>query len=62
VPVLQLVNAEPTDLQTLTLHAGAFNFIIELTGITRHVSKCEEAVDAIAACALVPRINLVAFS
>jgi len=57
------INAEPTDLQALTLHAGAFNFVIELTGITRHVSKREEAVDAIAAaCALIPRINSITFS
>ena len=57
------INAEPTDLKALTLHAGAFNFVIELTGITRHVSKREEAVDAIAAaCALVPRINSMTFS
>ena len=45
------INSEPTDLAGLTLHAGAFNFAVELTGITRHVSKREEAVDAIlAAC------------
>jgi acetylornithine deacetylase len=57
------VNCEPTDLQALTLHAGAFNFVIELQGITRHVSKREEAVDAIAAAvALVPRINGITFS
>lgn len=57
------INAEPTDLQALTLHAGAFNFVIELTGITRHISKREEAIDAIAAaCALVPRINSITFS
>ena len=57
------INAEPTDLQALTLHAGAFNYVIELTGITRHVSKREEAVDAIAAaCTLVPRINSITFS
>ena len=30
---------EPTDLQALTLHAGTFNFVIELVGATRHVSK-----------------------
>ena len=46
---------EPTDLQALTMHAAAFTFIIELTGITRHLSKREEAVDAIvAACDLDP--------
>ena len=55
--------AEPTDLAALTMHAGAFNFIVELTGSTRHVSKREEATDAIAAaCALVPRINAAVFS
>ena len=58
-----LVNAEPTDLGALTLHAGTFNFEIELEGITRHVSKREEAVDAVAAAAaLVPRINSITFS
>src|SRR5204862_1923790 len=37
--------------------------MIELTGITRHVSKREEAVDAIAAATrLIPRINALAFS
>ena len=57
------INAEPTDLQALTLHAGAFNFVVELTGVTRHVSKREEAVDAIAAAAaLIPRINAMTFS
>ena len=43
------VVAEPTDLAALTMHAGAFNFAVELTGATRHVSKREEAVDALAA-------------
>lgn len=57
------VNCKPTDLQALTLHAGAFNFVIELEGITRHISKREDAVDAIAAAAaLVPRINAMTFS
>jgi acetylornithine deacetylase len=56
------INAEPTDLSGLTLHAGAFNFVVELTGITRHVSKREQAVDAlVAACALVPRIDAITF-
>jgi acetylornithine deacetylase len=45
------INAEPTDLQAITMHAAAFTFIIELTGVTRHLSKREEAVDAFpAAC------------
>lgn len=57
------INAEPTDLQALTLHAGAFNYVIELTGITRHISKREEAVDAIAIAAeIIPRINGITFS
>jgi acetylornithine deacetylase len=57
------INMEPTDLNGLTLHAGAFNVTIELTGITRHVSKREEAVDAIAAaCTLVPRFDALTFS
>ncbi len=57
------VNSEPTDLAGMTLHAGAFNWIVELTGLTRHVSKREEAVDAIAAATrLVPRVNALTFS
>ncbi|MCO5089571.1 M20/M25/M40 family metallo-hydrolase [Bosea sp. (in: a-proteobacteria)] len=57
------VNSEPTDLQALTMHAGSFVFVIELIGKTRHLSKREEAVDAIAAaCDLVPRLNGMKFS
>ena len=57
------INAEPTDLQALTMHAAAFTFIIELTGVTRHLSKREESVDAImAACELIPRLNAMTFS
>jgi acetylornithine deacetylase len=57
------VNGEPTDLQALTMHAAAFTFIIELVGNTRHLSKRDEAVDAIvAACDLVPRLNAMHFS
>ena len=57
------VNSEPTDLQALTMHAAAFVFVIELVGDTRHLSKREEAVDAIvAACDLVPRLNALKFS
>ncbi len=57
------VNMEPTDLNGMTLHAGSFNITIELTGETRHMSKREEAVDAIAAAAaLIPRINGLTFS
>jgi acetylornithine deacetylase len=57
------VNAEPTDLAAMTMHAAAFTFVIELVGATRHLSKREEAVDAIAAaCDLIPRLNAMTFS
>jgi len=57
------INSEPTDLAALTMHAAAFTFTVELTGKTRHMSKREEAVDAIAAaCDLVPRLNAMKFS
>ncbi len=57
------INSEPTDLQAVTMHACAFTYIIELTGNTRHLSKREQAVDAIiAACDLVPRLNAMTFS
>ncbi|SOH92212.1 acetylornithine deacetylase [Monaibacterium marinum] len=56
------VNSEPTDIAAMTLHAGAFSFQIELTGDTRHLSKREQACDALAAAAaLVPRINNLTF-
>lgn len=57
------INSEPTDLMALSMHAAAFTFIIELVGITRHLSKREEAVDALAAaCDLIPRLNAMTFS
>ncbi|MEP6702320.1 MAG: M20/M25/M40 family metallo-hydrolase, partial [Betaproteobacteria bacterium] len=57
------INSEPTDVQALTMHACAFTYVIELVGITRHLSKREEAVDAIAvACDLIPRLNAMKFS
>lgn len=57
------INSEPTDLQAITMHACAFTFVIELTGNTRHLSKREQAVDAImAATDLIPRINAMSFS
>lgn len=57
------INSEPTDLAALTMHAASFGFTIELLGKTRHLSKREEAVDAIAAaCDLVPRLNAMKFS
>jgi acetylornithine deacetylase len=57
------VNAEPTDLAAMTMHAAAFTFVVELFGDTRHLSKREEAVDAIAAaCEAIPRLNALTFS
>ena len=57
------INSEPTDLVALAMHACAFSYLIELTGVTRHLSKREEAVDAIvAACDLIPRLNAMKFS
>ncbi len=57
------VNCEPTDLKAITMHAAAFMFDITLEGVTRHMSKREEAVDALlAACELVPELTGLAFS
>ena len=57
------INAEPSDLQAITMHAAAFTFVIELEGVTRHLSKREAAVDAIlAACELVPELTGLTFS
>jgi len=36
------INAEPTDLVALTMHAAAFVFTVELIGRTRHMSKRED--------------------
>ncbi len=57
------INSEPSDLVAVTMHAAALSYVIELTGDTRHLSKREEAVDAIAAaCDIIPRINAMTFS
>lgn len=57
------VNCEPTDLAALTTHAGALQFEVELRGATRHMSKREEAADALAAAAdLVPVLNALVFA
>ena len=56
------INSEPTDIRAMTMHAGTFTFVIELFGQSRHLSKREEAVDAIAAaCELIPRLNAMRF-
>ncbi|MFD1911193.1 M20 family metallopeptidase [Halodurantibacterium flavum] len=57
------INAEPSDLQAITMHAAAFTFVVELEGVTRHLSKREAAVDAIrAACDLIPELTDLTFS
>lgn len=57
------INSEPSDLKAITMHAEAFTFVIELEGSTRHLSKREEAVDAIrAACDLIPVLTDLTFS
>ena len=38
---------EPTDLSLLTMHAGTFEFRIDIYGRTRHLSKMEEGVSAL---------------
>jgi acetylornithine deacetylase len=41
------INGEPTDLSLMTLHAGAFEVVIHVYGVSRHLSKAEEGVNAI---------------
>lgn len=41
------VVGEPTDLALMTLHAANVEFAVTTTGVTRHMSKAEEAVSAI---------------
>ncbi|GFZ49535.1 hypothetical protein JCM24511_07655 [Saitozyma sp. JCM 24511] len=56
------VNCEPSDLKAITMHAESLVFRIELTGVTRHMSKREDATDAIMATTdLVPRLNSLVF-
>ncbi|MDP0926730.1 M20/M25/M40 family metallo-hydrolase [Paracoccus onubensis] len=57
------VNCEPSDLVAVTMHSAALKFQINLIGDTRHLSKREDAVDAVmAGCDLVPRLNAMTFS
>lgn len=41
------INGEPTDLSLLTLHAGAIEIAIHVYGVSRHLSKAEEGVNAV---------------
>lgn len=41
------INGEPTDLSLLTTHAGTLELQIDVYGISRHMSRAEEGVNAI---------------
>lgn len=57
------VVGEPTELTLLTRHAASFVFDIWVFGQTRHLSKREEGVDAIAKMELLlPRLRTLKFS
>jgi len=57
------VVGEPTELTLLTRHAASFVFEIWVTGRTRHLSKREEGIDAIAKLeAILPRLRAMEFS
>lgn len=57
------VVGEPTELTLLTRHAASFVFEIWVAGKTRHLSKREEGVDAIAKIdELLPRLRTMEFS
>lgn len=43
----RFIVGEPTDLTLLTMHAGSIELTVTVRGRTRHLSKMEEAVDAI---------------
>ncbi len=57
------VVGEPTELTLLTRHSASFVFEITVFGRTRHLSKREEGIDAIAqAEKLLPRLRSMTFS
>ena len=54
---------EPTDLAVMTLHAANAEFAVHTFGVTRHMSKAEEAVSAIDTMYLViERLTRMTFS
>jgi acetylornithine deacetylase len=54
---------EPTDLAVMTLHAANVEFAVHTFGVTRHMSKAEEAVSAIDTMYLViDRLTRMTFS
>jgi acetylornithine deacetylase len=44
----RFIVGEPTDLDAVTMHAGSTECELTIFGLTRHLSKAEEAVDALA--------------
>jgi acetylornithine deacetylase len=57
------VVGEPTELTLLTRHSASFVFEITILGKTRHLSKREEGIDAIAGLEkLLPRLRSLQFS
>ena len=59
----RFVVGEPTDNSALTLHAGSLEAELTVHGRTRHLSKMEEGVDAIAKMLkIIPALNSMAFS
>lgn len=57
------INCEPTDVYGLVMHAGSAIFEINIIGDTRHMSKREEATDAIL-CSMeaIKRLTYMTFS
>lgn len=59
----RFVVGEPTDLTALTLHAGSLEAELTTYGRTRHLSKMEEAVDAIdTMLPVIPALRALDFS
>ncbi|HET7340037.1 MAG TPA: M20/M25/M40 family metallo-hydrolase, partial [Methylomirabilota bacterium] len=59
----RFVVGEPTDNAALTLHAGSLEAELTTHGRTRHLSKMEEGVDAIAKMlTLIPALQTLTFS
>jgi acetylornithine deacetylase len=59
----RFVVGEPTDLAALTLHAGSLEAELTTYGRTRHLSKMEEGIDAIAKMqTVIPALQRLSFS
>ena len=59
----RFVVGEPTDNSVLTLHAGSLEAELTVHGRTRHLSKMEEGVDAIAKMfKIIPALNTMSFT